>query len=79
MLPCIETVIGAVFGAVMTVIVVVIVYEASKNDPYARPGQKKQGRESKEKKKESDDWKGNPNKKPPLPKQHTPGKDHRKY
>ncbi len=47
-------------------------------DPYARPGQKKQGREPKEKKKKGD-WKPNPNKKPkPLPK-HTPGREHRKY
>ena len=49
-------------------------------DPYARPGQKKQGRERKEKKKGGGNW--NPrnnrrNEKPP--KHHTPGKDHQKY
>ena len=56
-----------------------IYFSSSKtNDPYARPGQKKQGRERKEKKK-NDNWKQNPNKKAkPLPK-HTPGRDHRKY
>ncbi len=49
------------------------------NDPFARPGQKKQGRENKEKKKENNNWKPNPNKKPAPLKKHTPGRDHRKY
>lgn len=51
-----------------------------KEDPYARPNQKKQGREVKEKKKGDDkNWKSNPNKKKePLPK-HTPSDVHRKY
>jgi RHS repeat-associated protein len=46
-------------------------------DPYARPGQKKQGRENKEKK----GWKSQSNKRdgPSKPKKHTPGKGHRKY
>ncbi len=52
----------------------------SKEDPYARPGQKKQGREKKEKKKGDDsNWKSNPNKRKQPPKHHTPGKDHQKY
>jgi hypothetical protein len=54
-------------------------YFASRNDPYARPGQKEQGRELKEKKKDSDDWVQNPNKRPQIPKKHTPSRDHRKY
>jgi len=55
------------------------IYEASKSDPFARPGQKKQGREVKEKKKDSDNWKQNPNKRQQPLKPHTPGSDHRKY
>ena len=48
-------------------------------DPFARPGQKKQGRERKEKKRGEDNWNPNPNKRPkPLP-HHTPGRDHQKY
>ena len=48
-------------------------------DSFARPGQKKQGRERKEKKKGADNWNPNPNKRPkPLP-HHTPGRDHQKY
>ncbi|HEX2935354.1 MAG TPA: RHS repeat-associated core domain-containing protein [Bacteroidales bacterium] len=46
-------------------------------DPYARPGQKRQGRERKNKARDSDKWK--PRSKPKAPKKHTPGKDHRKY
>ncbi len=50
--------------------------ERSKNDINARPGQKKQGREMKEKKK-NENWK---QRNPPKPlKSHTPGRDHRKY
>ena len=53
-------------------------YSKSKHDPYARPGQKKQGRELKNKSR-NEKWKQNPNKKQkPLPK-HTPGRGHRKY
>ncbi|MEL7569482.1 MAG: RHS repeat-associated core domain-containing protein [Eubacteriaceae bacterium] len=51
----------------------------SEVDPFARPGQKKMARESKEKKKLSDKWKSNPNKKPQRPKKHTPADDHRKF
>ena len=47
-------------------------------NPYKRPGQKKQGREPREKKR-AKDWTPNPNKKPSPPKKHTPGRDHRKY
>jgi len=53
----------------------------TKSDPYARQGQKEQGREVKEKKKADDtDWKSNPNtRQKPLPK-HTPSKKgHRKF
>ena len=47
-------------------------------DPYRRPGQKKQGRERKEKKKQNG-WENRSNKPArPLPK-HTPGRTHRKY
>ncbi len=47
-------------------------------NPYARPGQKKQGRENREKKKK-ENWRGNPNKRKKPLKKHTPGKTHRKY
>ncbi len=49
----------------------------TREDPYARSAQKKQGREKKEKKKGDDKkWRGNPNKrKKPLNK-HTPCSDH---
>ena len=72
-----------VVAVALTVAVVVkvgqIISKAKiKEDPYARPGQKKQGRESKEKKR-NDDWKGNPNKRPQPPKKSTPGKSHQKY
>ncbi len=58
--------------------------ELAKNydpDPYGRPGQKKQGRENKEKKKK-DNWTPRNNKrngKPAEPKHHTPGREHQKY
>ena len=58
-----------------------IVITKNKNfdpDLYKRPGQKKQGREGKEKKK-TKDWTPNPNKRQKPPKHHTPGRDHRKY
>ncbi|MCL1806599.1 MAG: hypothetical protein FWG31_02735 [Oscillospiraceae bacterium] len=49
-------------------------------DPYARPGQKKQGREKKEKKKENPEWKPRGGKRQVTPpKKHTPSKDHQKY
>ena len=49
-------------------------------DPYARPGQKKQGREKKEKKRKKDNFENRSGKRrPSLPKKHTPGREHRKY
>ena len=76
-----------VIGTVVVVSVVVIavdIYDSqnsfaisSEADPYARPGQKKQGRERKSKARRSKDWKPRSNPKPP--KKHTPGRDHRKY
>ena len=62
----------------LPVTVAVMAKYAKPHDPYARPNQKKQERERKEKKK-GDDWIPNPNKKPKPPKKHTPGRDHRKY
>ena len=45
-----------------------------------RPGLKKQGRETQEKKKQGEDWEKRSGKKPrSQPRHHTPGKDHRKY
>ena len=46
-------------------------------DPYARPGQKKQGRERKNKARQNKDWK--PRSTPKPPKKHTPGRGHRKF
>ena len=46
-------------------------------DPYARPNQKKQGRELKNKARKKSTWK--PRKSPKKPKKHTPGRGHRKY
>ena len=66
-----------------TVIVGYIIYDSVKTsekydpDPYARPEQKKQGRENKNKARKSNKWKPRSNPKPP--KKHTPGRDHRKY
>ncbi|MBR5947261.1 MAG: hypothetical protein IKZ82_01270 [Clostridia bacterium] len=58
-----------------------IVLSKTKNpdpDPNARPGQKKQGRELKNKARKSPKW--TPRKPTPKPpKHHTPGRDHRKY
>ena len=51
--------------------------KSSEADPYARPGQKKQGRERKNKARKNDNWKPRSNPKPP--KKHTPGREHRKY
>ena len=75
-----------VLGTVVVATVVVVginVYEPVKSsssneaDPYARPGQKKQGRERKNKARQRKDW--NPRSNPKPPKKHTPGRDHRKY
>ena len=83
-----ESVIGAALATmpqwvpwVVTAVVTVggLIQAASyEPDPYARPNQKKQGREVKEKKRKTN-WKPNPNKTPAPPKKHTPGRDHRKY
>ena len=56
-------------------------YVLSKNqDPYARPGQKKQGRERKEKKRKNGSYSGkNGKRRISPPNKHTPGNDHRKY
>ena len=71
------------------VIVCGIVYAKTKKekrkeevDPYARPGQKKQGREVKSKSRRNKNFKSNNNKrnnKPAKPKSHTPMRDHQKY
>ncbi|WP_195282371.1 RHS repeat-associated core domain-containing protein [Harryflintia acetispora] len=57
----------------------IIEFAKNKNsvDPYARPGQKKQGRERKEKKKRKD-WDSRSNKPINPPKKHTPGRGHRR-
>ncbi len=50
-------------------------------DPYRRPGQKKQGRENKNKSRRSENFKSRNNRrdnKPSPPKHHTPSNDHRK-
>ncbi|MDL2328052.1 RHS repeat-associated core domain-containing protein [Ruminococcaceae bacterium OttesenSCG-928-A11] len=48
-------------------------------DPFARPGQKKQGLENKSKARKKDDWVSRSGKRRPTePKSHTPGRDHRK-
>ena len=76
----------AIVGVAVVVTVVVIgseVYDSIKTgsssevDPYARPGQKKQGRERKNRARQNKDWKPRSNPRPP--KKHTPGRDHRKY
>ena len=51
-------------------------------DPYKRPGQKKQGRENKNKSRNGKNWNPRNNRrdgKPAMPKKHTPGSDHRKF
>ena len=63
--------------AAATIIESNIIYAKSKADPYARPGQKKQGRERKNKARNKPDWKEKT--KPRPPKKHTPGREHRKY
>ncbi len=73
----------AIVGALVVVIGGYYIYDSVKTakksdpDPYARPGQKKQGRERKAKARKKDNWK--PKSNPKKPKKHTPGKDHRKY
>ena len=75
-----------VLGTVVVVTVVVVGVSISDSvkssthsdpDPYARPGQKKQGRERKNKARKSNEWKSRSNPKPP--KKHTPGRDHRRF
>ena len=73
-----------VLGTVATVLVIVVavdIYDEASSrddpDPYSRPGQKKQGRERKNKSRTSKDWK--PRSTPKPPKKHTPGRGHRKY
>lgn len=77
-------VIGTV--AVTSITVAGIVYAKGRSkeevDPYARPDQKKQGRENKNKSRQNDNFKPRNNKrngKPAEPKHHTPGKEHQKY
>lgn len=71
--------------AVVGVISIGIKYAKSKEevDPYARPGQKKQGRENKNKSRRDDNFESRNNrrnKKPAKPKRHTPSrKGHTKY
>ena len=64
-----------------TIIVRVAIYNSVKSssdpDPYARPGQKKQGRERKSKARKNKKWKSRTT--PKAPKKHTPGRGHRKY
>lgn len=73
-------IVGTVAIATVTM-VGVIVYTSTvrKNepDPYARPGQKKQGCERKNKARKNKNWK--PRYTPKPPKKHTPGRDRRKY
>ncbi len=76
---------GVAVGITLAVVITEVepvAYEMSQKekkevDPYARPDQKKQGRERKNKARQKDDWKPRSNPKPP--KKHTPGRDHRKY
>ena len=51
-------------------------------DPYARPNQKKQGRENKAKSRTKGNWQPRNNRRDGAPRpvhKHTPGRDHRKY
>ena len=68
--------VGWVAAAVL-VGALIIVFASTNPDPYARPNQKKQGRERKSKARKSDKWK--PRSIPRPPKKHTPGREHRKY
>ena len=64
-------------AAAVLVGALIIVFASTNPDPYARPNQKKQGRERKSKARKSDKWKPRSNPRPP--KKHTPGREHRKY
>ena len=79
----IETVVTHPFsiGSGITIGSGISVVEDKQNpDPYARPGQKKQNREVKEKKRKKDNFKSRSGKRRiEPPKKHTPGRDHRKY
>lgn len=71
----------AILGVLTVTVVVGVgykIYQSTKSnsDPYARPGQKKQGRERKNKARQKDNWK--PKSKAKPPKKHTPGRDHRR-
>ena len=83
-----------IYGAGIVILVVVAVaavsYSQSKSkekskeetDPYARPGQKKQGRENKNKSRQKGNFTPRNNRRdqqPAPPKKHTPGRDHRKF
>ena len=68
---------GWLLVAAVAVAVVVSLAKTIDPDPYARPGQKKQGRERKSKARKKDDWKPRSNPRPL--KKHTPGRNHRKY
>lgn len=64
----------------VSAVLVNIVLNAYNPDPYKRPGQKKQGREKKNKSRKKPNWEPrNGTRRPKKPKSHTPGKDHRKY
>lgn len=69
------------FSATTAIASSVAAIVTSKSDPFARPNQKKQGREKKEKKKNDEkDWEDRSGKRRPTPpKKHTPGNDHKKY
>ena len=69
--------VGWVLAVAVAVVAVVLFAKSTNPDPYARPGQKKQGRERKSKARKRDDWKPRSNPRPP--KKHTPGRGHRKY
>ena len=73
-------------GTIVTVSSVVYFKGKTKSkdevDPYGRAGQKKQGREVKNKSRRKDNFNSRNNKrnkKPAKPKKHTPMDDHRKY
>ena len=60
----------------------IVLKESYDPDPYKRKGQKKQGRENKNKNRKKDNYTPRNNKrngKPAVPKKHTPAKPHQKY
>ena len=66
---------GTLIGSIIS-----IVEDKKDPDPYARPGQKKQNREVKEKKRKKDNFKSRSGKRRiQPPKKHTPGREHQKY